>query len=83
MACRDQVTRRHSGVKAPKRLAVDFPGCMSARCGAARRRGEHAWPTPIAALLSAGITPLYYISTDYAETPVATVESEISDAVSW
>jgi Spherulation-specific family 4 len=42
-----------------------------------------AWPPTIAALLSAGITPLYYISTDYAATPVATVESEITDAISW
>jgi Spherulation-specific family 4 len=41
------------------------------------------WPPTIAALLSAGVTPLYYISTDYAATPLATVESEISDAVSW
>jgi hypothetical protein len=42
-----------------------------------------AWPATITALLDAGVTPLYYISTDYAATPVATVESEISDAVEW
>jgi len=41
------------------------------------------WPSAIGALLDAGVTPLYYISTDYAATPVATVESEISDAIEW
>jgi hypothetical protein len=42
-----------------------------------------AWTPIIAAARSAGVLPLYYISTDYAAEPVSTVESEISDAVSW
>jgi hypothetical protein len=41
------------------------------------------WPGTITALLNAGVTPLYYISTDYAATPIATVESEITNAVDW
>jgi hypothetical protein len=42
-----------------------------------------AWPPIIAAARSAGVLPLYYISTDYAAEPVGTVETEISDAISW
>jgi Spherulation-specific family 4 len=42
-----------------------------------------AWPPTIGALRSAGVLPLYYISTDYAATPAATVESEVSNAISW
>jgi hypothetical protein len=42
-----------------------------------------SWPPVIDALLDAGVTPLYYISTDYGDTPIDTVESEISDAISW
>jgi hypothetical protein len=42
-----------------------------------------AWPPTINAMRSAGVLPLYYISTNYAATPVATVESEISNAIAW
>ncbi len=42
-----------------------------------------AWPPTINAMRSAGVLPLYYISTNYAATPIATVESEISNAISW
>lgn len=42
-----------------------------------------AWPPTINALRAAGIVPLYYISTNDGVTPVATVESEIINAVSW
>jgi hypothetical protein len=41
------------------------------------------WPSAITGLLDNGVTPLYYISTNYAATPVSTVESEVSDAVEW
>jgi hypothetical protein len=41
------------------------------------------WTPTIQALQSAGITPLYYIWTDYGATPLATVESELQDAISW
>jgi Spherulation-specific family 4 len=37
----------------------------------------------IAALVTADITPLYYIATGYGATPLATVESEMQDAVNW
>jgi Spherulation-specific family 4 len=42
-----------------------------------------AWPPTIKALQQAGITPLYYIWTDYGATPVATVEGELQNAISW
>jgi hypothetical protein len=49
------------------------------------------WATLITGLQSAGITPLIYIATDYADTgpgsgstyTLSTVESEVSDAVGW
>jgi Spherulation-specific family 4 len=41
------------------------------------------WPPTIKALQQAGITPLYYIWTDYGATPLATVESELQNAISW
>jgi Spherulation-specific family 4 len=41
------------------------------------------WPPAIAGLLDNGVTPLYYISTNYGATPVATIESEVSDAIEW
>jgi hypothetical protein len=42
-----------------------------------------AWPATIQALQAAGITPLYYIWTDYGATPLATVESELQNAITW
>jgi Spherulation-specific family 4 len=42
-----------------------------------------AWPPTIQALQAAGITPLYYIWTDYGATPLATVESELQNAITW
>jgi hypothetical protein len=42
-----------------------------------------AWPPVIKAVRSAGVLPLYYIATDYGATPLATIESEITDAVGW
>jgi trimeric autotransporter adhesin len=42
-----------------------------------------AWPPTIQALEAAGITPLYYIWTDYGATPLATVESELQNAITW
>ena len=41
------------------------------------------WTPTIQSLQSAGITPLYYIWTDYGATPLATVESELQNAISW
>lgn len=42
-----------------------------------------AWPPTIRALQQSGITPLYYIWTDYGATPLATVESELQNAIAW
>jgi Spherulation-specific family 4 len=48
-----------------------------------------AWATQIEALQNAGITPLVYIATDYGDAggspafSLATVESEVSEAVGW
>jgi Spherulation-specific family 4 len=42
-----------------------------------------AWPPTIQALEGAGITPLYYLWTDYGATPLATVESELQNAITW
>ena len=41
------------------------------------------WTPTIQALQAAGITPLYYIWTDYGATPLATVEGELANAISW
>jgi Spherulation-specific family 4 len=45
--------------------------------------GNTVWPPTIQALDAAGITPLYYIWTDYGATPLATVESELQNAITW
>jgi prepilin-type N-terminal cleavage/methylation domain-containing protein len=41
------------------------------------------WPSTISALKSAGITPLYYISSNYGATAETTIESEIQNAITW
>jgi Spherulation-specific family 4 len=41
------------------------------------------WTSTIQALQGAGITPLFYIWTDYGATPLATVESELQNAITW
>ena len=41
------------------------------------------WPPTIQALQTAGITPLYYIWTDYGAIPLATVENELLNATTW
>jgi hypothetical protein len=54
-------------------------GCNGSPADAA----NPAWPPTIQALEAAGITPLYYIWTDYGATPLATVESELQNAITW
>jgi hypothetical protein len=41
------------------------------------------WVPTIQALQAAGITPLYYIWTGYGAVPLATVESELLNAMTW
>jgi Spherulation-specific family 4 len=41
------------------------------------------WVPTIQALDAAGVQPLYYIWTDYGGVPLATVESELLNAIGW
>jgi hypothetical protein len=41
------------------------------------------WTATINTLKSDGITPLYYISTNYGATALSTLESELQQAISW
>jgi Ricin-type beta-trefoil lectin domain/Spherulation-specific family 4 len=41
------------------------------------------WTPTISALKAHGITPLYYISTNYGAIPAVTVEAELKQALSW
>ncbi len=54
-------------------------GCNGSPADAA----NPAWPPTVSALRGAGVLPLYYISTNFAATPLATVESEVSNAITW
>ena len=49
----------------------------------AGRRGKHRLAADDPGAQAAGITPLYYIWTDYGATPLATVESELQNAITW
>lgn len=42
-----------------------------------------AWNPTITTLKNDGITPLYYISTNYGATALTTIESEIQNAITW
>lgn len=44
---------------------------------------QPAWYNTISALKGAGITLLYYISTNYGATALSTVESELANGKSW
>lgn len=55
------------------------PGCT----GKAADAKNPDWVPTIAALKSAGITPLYYISTNYGATAISTLESELQQAINW
>jgi DNA-binding SARP family transcriptional activator len=41
------------------------------------------WPATVKALRRAGVVPLYYVSTKYGSVPLATVETEVSHAITW
>jgi hypothetical protein len=41
------------------------------------------WSATVQRLRHAGVVPFYYISTNYAATPVVTVEREVRDAITW
>jgi Spherulation-specific family 4 len=79
-----QVTR---GAPAVRASVVDIcapdgtgSGCADGRPADAP---NPAWPPVIGALRGAGVLPLYYIATGYGSTPLAAVETEVTDAVLW
>lgn len=41
------------------------------------------WPATISALKNAGITPLYYISTNYGQNAISTMESDLQQSINW
>jgi hypothetical protein len=41
------------------------------------------WSAMVAAMRRACVVPLYYISTNYAVTPLSTAETEVKDAITW
>lgn len=59
------------------------PDGSGSGCGRPADEKDPSWAPTIAALKKAGITPLYYISTNYGKEPLATVKSELANAKSW
>jgi hypothetical protein len=57
--------------------------CTNGLCGGAAQAKNLNWPATISMLGNAGITPLYYIDTDFGNVPLATVEAQAAQAVSW
>jgi hypothetical protein len=52
-------------------------------CGGNADAKNNNWPATLSALFGAGITPLYYISTSFASTPLATIEAQAAQAKTW
>jgi hypothetical protein len=52
-------------------------------CGGANTQADTAWYAPLKQLCDAGVRPLYYIGTQDGGVPLATVEKDISNALSW
>lgn len=59
------------------------PDGTGSGCGKPADEKNSSWTSTIAALKSKGITPLYYISTNYGAVSLSTVESEIRNAITW
>lgn len=59
------------------------PDGTGSGCGSPADESNPDWPPTIKALYGAGITPLYYISTNYGVVALSTLESEIHDAITW
>jgi hypothetical protein len=59
------------------------PDGTGSGCGSPANEANPAWVPTIKALKAAGITPLYYISTNYGAVSLATAESELKNAVTW
>jgi hypothetical protein len=56
---------------------------LNGNCGGAATAKNPNWPATISMLGNAGITPLYYIDTNFGSVPLATVEAEAAQAVTW
>jgi hypothetical protein len=52
-------------------------------CGGATTTADTAWDATLTSLYDAGVTPLYYISTEYGAVSLSTMETEISNAETW
>jgi hypothetical protein len=59
------------------------PDGTGSGCGKPADEKNPDWPTTISALKNKGITPLYYISTNYGAVSLSVLESEIQNAISW
>lgn len=59
------------------------PDGSGSGCGRPADEASPAWKPTIQALQKAGITPLYYISTNYGAEPLSTVEGELANAKAW
>lgn len=59
------------------------PDGTGSGCGSPADEANPAWDSTIQALNTAGITPLYYISTNYGAESLSTLESELQDARTW
>lgn len=55
------------------------PGCNG---GPATAKNPD-WPATITALKNVGITPLYYISTNYGQNSISTMESDLQQSINW
>jgi hypothetical protein len=52
-------------------------------CGGATTEADTAWDSTLTDLHDAGVTPLYYISTEYGAVSLSTMETDISNAETW
>jgi len=59
------------------------PDGSGSGCGRPADEINTAWIPTLQALQKAGITPLYYISTNYGGVSVATIESELNNMKTW
>jgi len=78
-------TQVESAAPAVKYAIVNIcaPDGTGSGCGSPADEKAPAWDPTISALTTAGITPLYYISTNYGALSLSTLESEIQNAITW
>ena len=59
------------------------PNGTGSGCGSPATETNPAWVPTIKTLKADGITPLYYISTNYGALSLTTLESELKNAITW